>query len=98
MPLPTRHTPAATYLSLPNGAIWEGLVTPRLSAICFIVPSAEPTYLLGGMWSPMTRPILVPQWWQPSLHARRNSVLLIFLCIPQTGEAGTGYILNTPVK
>ena len=23
--------------------------------------------LLGGMWSPMTRPRLRPQWWQPSL-------------------------------
>ncbi len=45
------------------------LVTPKLAVICLMALSAELTYLLGGMWSPMTRPILVPQWWQPSLHA-----------------------------
>lgn len=45
------------------------LVTPRLAVICLMALFAELTYLLGGMWSPITRPILVPQWWQPSLHA-----------------------------
>ena len=57
------------YLSFPSGGTWVLLVTPRLAVICLMALSAELTYLLGGMWSPMTRPILVPQWWQPSLHA-----------------------------
>ena len=30
--------------------------------------------LLGGMWSPMTAPTFVPQWWHPSLAIHRASV------------------------
>ena len=47
--------------------MWVLLVIPRFAVICLIALSAVFTYLLGGMWSPMTRPILLPQWWHPSL-------------------------------
>ena len=49
--------------------MWVLLVMPRFAVICLTALLAVLTYLLGGMWSPMTRPILLPQWWQPSLQA-----------------------------
>ena len=41
--------------------MWVLLVMPRFAVICLTALLAVLTYLLGGMWSPMTRPILLPQ-------------------------------------
>lgn len=53
--------PVWSHLSFPKGGIWVLLVMPRFEVICLIALLAVFTYLLGGMWSPMTRPFLLPQ-------------------------------------
>ena len=56
---------AAAATARPVGLEPRNCVTAA-AAVAAVDPPTPYTSLLGGMWSPMTRPRRDPQWWHPS--------------------------------
>ena len=39
-----------------------------------VQPNMQHTLTFGGMWSAITSPLRLPQWWQPSLQRHHSSL------------------------
>ena len=63
---------AAAATARPVGLDPRNWVTAA-AAVAAVLPPTPYTSLLGGMWSPTTRPRRDPQWWHPSRRNRRTS-------------------------